>query len=94
MDFDKIRNIPKHQTCTYARIVVVYQPQNKDKTESELQRGGNIINYSGKLTTITADVTTSKLIWNSVISTLNTHYMCVYAENFYLATRLNRPEYM
>ena len=33
-------------------------------------------------------------MWNSTISTNNARYMCRDAENFYLATPLDRPEYM
>ena len=33
-------------------------------------------------------------MWNSVISTHNARYMCADAENFYLATSLDRLEYM
>ena len=39
MNIDEIRNIPRNQVCTYARIVVDYRPQKRTKTESELQRG-------------------------------------------------------
>ena len=39
-------------------------------------------------------MTTSKLMWNSVISTQNARYMCAYTANFYLATPLDMPEYM
>ncbi len=39
--------------------------------------GGNLINYPGKLSTQTATLTTSKLMWNSVLSTEWAKYMCL-----------------
>ena len=46
------------------------------------------------LTIQTTDNTTSKIMWNSTISTQGTRYMCADAGNFYLATSLDHPEYM
>jgi len=56
--------------------------------------GGNLINYPGELTTNTADLITSKILWNSVLSTPNAKYMTVDIKNFYLNTPLDRYEYM
>ena len=56
--------------------------------------GGNLINYPHELTTRTADITTSKFMWNSTISTREARYICSDAKNFYLATPLKDPEYM
>ena len=94
MNIDEIRQIPRDQVCTYARIVVDYRPQKKDKNRVRVTAGGNLIEYPGELTTRTADMTTSKLMWNSTISTHNARYMCADAANFCLATSLDRPEFM
>ena len=94
MDLDKIKTIPRDQVVTYARIVVDYRPQKKDPNRVRITAGGNLIKYPFELTTRTADITTSKIMWNSTISTHNTRYMCADAGNFYLATPLDRPEYM
>jgi hypothetical protein len=59
-----------------------------------LTAGGNLIDYPGELTTRTADLTTTKLLWNSVISTKDSRYMCLDIENFYLGTPMTRFEYM
>ena len=56
--------------------------------------GGNLIKYPYELTTRTADLTTSKIMWNSVISTPGAQFACAYAKNFYLCTPLGRNEYM
>ena len=69
-------------------------PQKKEENRVRVAVGGNLIDYPSKLTTRTADITTFKLMWNSVISTQNKRYMCTYAANFYLTTPLDMPEYM
>jgi hypothetical protein len=56
--------------------------------------GGNLINYLGELSTCTADITTSKLMWNSVLSTEGAKYMCLDLKKNYLSAQLNRYKYM
>ena len=56
--------------------------------------GRNLINYPDELTTRTVDITTSKCMCNSTISTHGARYICSDAKNFYLATPLKDPEYM
>jgi hypothetical protein len=41
----------------------------KDPNCIQITAGGNLIKYPGKLLTRTANLTTSKLMWNSVLST-------------------------
>jgi len=69
MTHEEIAKIPGDRTVTYARIVVDYRPQKKDPNRVQITVGGNLIEYPGELTTRTADLTTSKVMWNSVIST-------------------------
>jgi hypothetical protein len=42
----------------------------------------------------TANLTTSKLMWNSILSAEGTKYMCLDIKNFYLTANLARFEYM
>ncbi|MCP4142532.1 MAG: hypothetical protein GY755_20020, partial [Chloroflexi bacterium] len=90
----EIKNIPKDRTITYGRIVVDYRPQKKDPNRVRITAGGNLIDYPGELTTRTADLTTSKILWNSVLSTPNAKYMCLDIKKFYLCAPLERYEYM
>jgi hypothetical protein len=69
MTKDEIKQIPRDRTVTYARIVVDYRPQKDDPNRVRITVGGNLIEYPGELTTRTADLTTSKILWNSTIST-------------------------
>jgi hypothetical protein len=89
MSHDEIKRIPKDRTVTYARIVVDYRPQKADPNRVRITVGGNLIDYPGELTTRTADMTTAKILWNSVLSTPNAEYACADVGNFYLATPMD-----
>jgi hypothetical protein len=75
-------------------VVVDHRHQKTDPNRIRITAGGNLINYLGKLMTWMADITTSKLHWNSVLSTPGTKYMCLDIKNFYLLAPLDRYEYM
>ena len=76
MTLEEIKKIPGDRTVTYARIVIDYRPQKNDPNRVRITVGGNLIDYPGELTTRTADLTTSKVMWNSVISTPGARYAC------------------
>ena len=94
MTHEQILRIPNDRTVTYTRIVVDYRPQKADPNRVRLTVGGNLIDYPGELTTRTADLTTTKMLWNSVISTKDARYLCLDIKNFYLGTPMERFEYM
>ena len=93
-ELDEIKNIPRDCTVTCVRIVVDYRPQKKDPNRVRITVGGNLIEYIYELTTRTADLTTSKILWNSVISTPGARFAAADIKNFYLNTPLDRYEYM
>ena len=64
-----IREIPTDQVVTYGRLVVDYHPQKEEQIRVRLTAGENLITYPGDVTTCTADLTTTKILWNSIIST-------------------------
>ena len=66
----------------------------KDSHRICIMAGGNLIQYKGDLTMQTADLTTSKLLWNSVLGTCNSKYMCLDIKHIYLPTALDYFEYM
>ena len=74
--------------------MVDYRPQKTDPNRVRITAGGNLISYPFELTTRTADLPTSKIVWNSTISTKNARYMCIDIKNMYLATPMERHEYM
>ena len=69
--------IPNDCVVTYANIVVDYRPQKDDPNRIRITAGGNLIIYFGELKMRTADITLSKILWNSVLSTKNKKYMCL-----------------
>ncbi len=72
MTHDEISRIPHNQIVTYARIVFNFWPQKAEPHCIRITAGRNLINYPGELSTRTADITTLKLMWNSVLSTEGT----------------------
>eukprot|EP00804_Cyclotella_cryptica_P015782 CCRYP_013415-RA/>CCRYP_013415-RA protein AED:0.54 eAED:0.33 QI:0/0/0/0.5/0/0.5/2/0/358 len=96
MSIEDIKKIPKDRTVTYARIVVDYRPQKTDPNRVRITVGGNLLkgDYPGELTTRTADLTTSKILWNSTLSTEGARYMTADVKNFYLCTPMERYQYM
>jgi hypothetical protein len=92
--FIKHAQVPKHKTVTYGRFVCDVRQQKAEPEQTRLTVGGNLINYDGDVSTQTADLTTSKIMWNSVISTLHAKYMCLDLKNFYVGTPMKEYKYM
>ena len=61
---------------------------------SRLAAGGDRLDFPGETSTATADLTTIKLLWNSVISTPEAWYITMDVKNFYLNTPLAYFQYM
>lgn len=79
---------------TYANIVLDHRPQKEDPNRIRITAGGDKIQYNDELSVRSADITTAKLHWNSVISTDNARYMCLDLSLFYLSAALEYYEYM
>ena len=94
MSHDKICVILPDKTVTYARIVVDYRPQKSDPNCVRLTVGGDLLNVPGGLSTTTSDLTTSKILCNSVLSTKYAHLACIDIKNMYLQTPMKQYEYM
>jgi hypothetical protein len=88
--------IPKdrHKEVTYGHIVVDYKPHKYDPEHTCLMVGGNLIDYPGDVSTPTANTTTTKIVFNSIVSTPNAHFICVDIKNFYLGTPMDRYKYL
>ena len=91
---DKIRDIPPDRTVTYARIVVDYRPQKSDPNRLRINAGGNLIDYPYEVTTRTADLATTKVLWDNLVSTPGAKYAAADAKKNYLETPMDRNEYM
>jgi hypothetical protein len=84
-----ICNIPSNRTVTYAHIVINYHPQKEDPNHVCITVGGNLINYPFEITTCTADMVPSKILWNNVISTKDARLAGANIKNMYLETPLD-----
>jgi hypothetical protein len=91
---DEIRRIPKDRTVTYTHIVIDHWPQKDDSSHVRITIGGNLINYPYKLTTQTADMVSSKIMRNSIISTAYAKFGSTDIKNMYLETPLDQYKYM
>eukprot|EP00804_Cyclotella_cryptica_P013851 CCRYP_018168-RA/>CCRYP_018168-RA protein AED:0.40 eAED:0.40 QI:0/0/0/1/0/0/2/0/444 len=79
---DRWRNV------TYGRIVANFRPEKDDPYRIRLTVGGNRINFPGDCGTPTADMLTTKVLLNSVVSTVGARFMTIDIKDFYL----NGPE--
>jgi hypothetical protein len=74
--------------------VVDIRPKKSETHRVRLTVGVNLIQYHGDVSTRSADLTTSKCLWNSTISTEGAKYMCLGVNIFYLGTPMEAFEYM
>jgi hypothetical protein len=77
---------------TYGSFVVDIKDHKEEKERTRLTVGGDQIEYPGDKSTLTAGLTSSKILINSVISTLGAKFLVI--DNFYLNTPPGRFEYM
>jgi hypothetical protein len=92
--FTELKNIPNDREITYGKIVCDYKAHKKEKERVRLTVGGNRLDYSGDVATLTADITTFKILINSTLSTKDAAMMMMDIKNYYLSTPLPRFEYM
>jgi hypothetical protein len=86
--------VPTDRKVTYGRICVNIRPQKTEPHRTRLTVGGNLIEYPDDVSTPTADLTTAKLLFNSVISTPGAKFLTADIKDFYLNTEMARYEYM
>jgi hypothetical protein len=74
--------------------VVDILPHKSEVHRIRLDVGGNLIQYSGDVSTCSTELTTFKCLWNSTISTAGETYMRLDVNNFYLGTPMDSFKYM
>jgi hypothetical protein len=84
--------VPKGKIVTYGRFVVDIRPNKTETPRVRITVGGNLIQYPDDVSTRSADLTTSKCLLNSTISTEGAKYMCLDVKNFYLGTPMDSFE--
>jgi len=74
--------------------VTDHRPKKEDPNRVRITVGGNLIDYPFELTTRTADMVSSKILWNSVISAKDARFTGADIKNMYLKTPVDQYEYM
>jgi hypothetical protein len=85
--------IEHREDVAHTRVVCEVRPSKPDPNRTRITIGGNTITYLGDCRTKTGSLETLKLVLNSTLSTPDERFMTADLENFYLMTRLDRPEY-
>jgi hypothetical protein len=88
------QSVSKGKIITHGQFVVDIRPNKSKIHRVRLTVRGNLIQYPGDVLTRSADLTTSKCLWNSTISTEGASYMCLDVKSFYLGTPMDSFEYM
>jgi hypothetical protein len=88
LEFINKADIPAERwhDITYGRIVANFRPQKDDPYRIHLTNGGNRINFPSDCGTPTANMITTKLLLNSIISTPGPRFMTIDIKDFYLNT--------
>ena len=94
INLEQIKNILADRVVTYVRVVVDFKPEKEDPNRVRITAGGNLIAHPDESTTRTADLTVSKILWNSVLSTDDAQYATLDIYNLYLGTPLDRYEFV
>ena len=86
--FIHARDKPLDRLASYLNLVC-----NPKKYRVRGTYGGNISDYVGAVSADTADMATIKMLWNAVV-TEGADFITADITDFYLGTKLERPEYM
>lgn len=76
--------LPKNKIVTYTRIVCDIRPNKPYPFRTRIIAGGNFINYPGKISTPTAELTTVKTFANRIIFTSQAKAYGIDIKNLYL----------
>jgi hypothetical protein len=82
------------RTATYPRFVCSERPQKTEPNRTRLTLGGILIHYPGDVSVGTAELDTTKILLNSVVSTPAAKFCTANVTNFYLNTPMERKEYV
>jgi len=93
MFFIPVSAIPPGKRATYLRIVCAHRPEKAVPHRVRWTVGGDRVEYSGDVSTKTADIITAKLLFNSVLSVPNGRCMMGDLKDFYLGTPMQPTDY-
>jgi hypothetical protein len=81
--------MPSDRQATYPRFICSERPQKQEKNRTRMTVGGNLINYPGDKSTKAAELETTTILLNSVLSTQDARFCTADITNFYLNTPLD-----
>ena len=84
--------LPPGKKRTYLCICANYRPQKADPYRVRFTVGGILVDYNGPTYTPTADLTTAKILLNSVLSIPRAKFFTIDLSNFYLITPFTNPK--
>ena len=70
------------------------KPEKEERERNRLTGGGNLLDFTGNLSDPTALVTTSKHVFNSMVSTPGERCLLANIKHFYLNNALPDPKFM
>jgi hypothetical protein len=94
MHFIPVHKIPPGRKPTYYRPVCADRPNKENPIRVRSTVGGNLIDYPHEVSTKTAGLVTTKIMFNSTISTPDARFMVIDIKDFYLNNEMQRYEYM
>jgi hypothetical protein len=87
-------SIPKDKKPTYLQVVSAYRPEKAIRRCIQWTVAGDCIYYAANVSTKAADLTTAKILLNSVISTSGARFLGIDIKDFYLGTVMTQYEYI
>ena len=86
--------VPTTAKVTYARLVSEIRPHKSETHRFRMTVGGNLLDYADDTNSSTVALTTSKILFNSIVSTQNAKFLGLDIKNFYLQTKLPNSQWM
>jgi len=93
MQFIHVNQLPAGIKATYLCVVCAYQPEKTAPHHVFWMVGSNHVNYTNNVSTKTTDLSTIKILFNSVISTLTARCMMGNLKDFYHGTPMEPKDY-
>ena len=96
IEFISKDDIPNNRKVTYGLYRFDYHPLKSDLNCCRLVAGGDKLEYESDPSSPAASILETKILINSVISEIdkNAHFMTLDLKDFFLASPMERPEYM
>ena len=93
-DFRPKSAVPTTVKVTYARLVSEIRPHKSETHRVRMTVGGNLLDYADDTSSPKVALTTSKILFNSIVSTQNVKFLGLDIKNFYLQTKLPNSQWM